>query len=498
VQLKQLTDSLKKNLQTEDSLRFPAGVNGKASKDASAFVHHKTAITNLQLLNELSSTLQMVNARESSILENTRGFLKQRVSGFQSYSLTVTVLTVVFLFGVATVAARNIIFTNAYQQQVITEKTEKMAEAKTRFLSNVSHEVRSPLSIIIGFAEQLKNEGDTTMNLQYVCAIHRAAEHLLHTVDDILDFSKLEAGKLELDNQPFDPAAIAKDTTELYQVQARKKGLQLFCDIDLPTDFFVQGDAFRLQQVLLNLVSNALKFTDKGFVQLTLHLQQQQNDNCVLLFTVRDTGVGIATADLQKIFEEFEQSAAKKARERSVRGTGLGLSICKMLVQLQGGTIQVNSKINEGSTFTVALPFTLSQQKPVTATREIQRACVPKGKILLIEDDEMNVLLFSHLLKRYGYPFDIAADGRQAIDMINRNTYHLILTDIDLPFYSGIEITRFVREHKHAGIAATPIVALTANIMQEYTDAFSSAGMNGYITKPVKEHDFIEKIARYL
>ena len=391
-----------------------------------------------------------------------------------------------------------------YEKEIIEarETAERLVLTKSRFLSNMSHEIRSPLTSIIGFTEQMDNIEYDPDKKRYLSAIRTSSDHLLTTVNDILDFSKLDAGKLTLNIVPFSIKKVIDEVLYAFSVSAQKKNILLQSDVQLESDLLVQGDAFRLKQILFNLTSNAIKFTETGRVRIVVKSLSRTERDINVRIDVQDSGVGIPQDQQAFIFEEFAQATnTKSGGRRAIRGTGLGLAICKMLTELQGGKISVKSEINVGSTFTITIPYTIEPvQKEVPIIEEHTKhvQSFSGKKALIIEDNDMNILLIKLLLKKMQIDFDVAKDGEEGVRLFENNYYDVILTDINVPKLTGDQIASIIRKSKDIRKSNLPIIALTASIIGDNTEQYYRMGINELLVKPFKEADFKAVLEKYL
>jgi len=374
------------------------------------------------------------------------------------------------------------------------------ARTKSQFLANISHEMRTPLTAIIGYSETLLHS-DQPMEerLSSINTVIRNGNHLLTLINDLLDLSKIEAGKLEVESIPVNIVQVLCDVENLFSQQAQAKGIELNHNYHFPLAKTIMSDPVRIKQIIINLVSNALKFTKSGYI----HVDVQQLENGKLQLQVEDTGVGMTDKQISRLFEEYNQ--AEKSTSRKYGGTGLGLSLSKHLAQLLGGDITVSSLPGLGSIFTLTVDCgDISQVETINSVEEagissrvqIESPIAHKlrGRILLAEDNSDNQHLFSMYLKRFGIELDIAHNGQQAIEFALREHYDLILMDMQMPIMDGIEATRDLR---NKGVK-TPIVALTANAMKDDMDRFYSAGCDDYLTKPIKRETLYKLCSVYL
>lgn len=374
-------------------------------------------------------------------------------------------------------------------------QAEKSAQAKETFLANMSHEIRTPMNAIMGMSYQLSKTSLTSRQSLFLDAIHNSAEHLLVIINDILDISKIEAGKLNLENIGFNIDAVVKSAVQVMQHKAEEKGLALGMTIDENINQVLIGDPHRFKQVLLNMVSNSIKFTEKGAVHISCNLQDQSAGSQLLRVTITDTGIGMDEAFLSQLFTKFSQEDDSVARKYG--GTGLGMSICKKLIELMKGTIEVTSKKNHGTSITFTLPFLTGSQSDMPAKEEINfDSSVLKGsRLLLVEDNEMNRLVATTVLENYGISFMEATNGEEAIHFMQKEKFDLVLMDVQMPVLNGIEATKIIRRDISSSI---PIIALTANAIKGESDRCIAAGMNAYISKPFEEAVLIRTIGSLL
>lgn len=460
------------------------------------------------LLARYHEQFKRVLIKEDTFRENlNQTIFKNAVTGtnvIQKF-FWISLLIILFIVGVL---VYNIYKMVNYETEILEarEKAVKLAQIKSRFLSNMSHEIRSPLTAIMGFTEIIdKVETDAEKKI-FLHAIKTSSEHLLSTVNDVLDFSKLDAGKLKLEKQPFYiKSTIEEVSFALSNTSAAKKGIRVNSVVNLPESLLVNGDLFRLKQILYNLLSNAIKFTEKGEVTINAVIASKTNNKAIIRIAVADTGIGIPNDQIKTVFEEFTQiannSAARDSR-RSIKGTGLGLSICKMLVELQGGTIGVESKLNQGSVFTFTIPYDLATEKiDIEKTEKSMPTISPllQGKkVLVIEDNDVNIMLLTMLLKKVGILFDIAKDGEVGLQLFRENEYDIILTDINVPKLTGDEIAIFVRQFPEEKKRNRPIIGLTATIVQDDLDDYLAAGINQVLVKPFKQDELYATLEKYL
>ena len=468
--------------------------------------HQTDSISNI--LSAYNQQFKKVLFKEDAFRENlNQTIFKNAVTGtsvIQKF-FWISLLVILFIVGVL---VYNIYKMVNYENEILEarEKAVKLAQLKSRFLSNMSHEIRSPLTAIMGFTEIIDKMEMDAEKKNFLHAIKTSSEHLLSTVNDVLDFSKLDAGKLKLELQPFlIKAAIEEVSFALSSTSAAKKGIRVNTIVNLPESLVVKGDLFRLKQILYNLLSNAIKFTEKGGVTIDAVIVSKTNEKAIIRIAIADTGIGIPNDQIKTVFEEFTQvsnNTVSKDSRRSIKGTGLGLSICKMLVELQGGTIGVESKLNQGSVFTFTLPFELATDKLDTEKAEKTMSTISPvlqgKKVLVIEDNDVNIMLLTMLLKKVGIHYDIAKDGEIGLQMFKDNTYDIILTDINVPKLTGDEIAIFVRQYHEDKKRNMPIIGLTATIVQDDLDDYLAAGINQILVKPFKQDELYTTLEKFL
>ena len=383
---------------------------------------------------------------------------------------------------------------NAENATIIAEDATKIAidamKSKQQFLSNMSHEIRTPMNAIIGFTTVLLKTEPTLKQKEYLMAIKVSGDTLIALINDILDLAKVDSGKMTFEQKPFNMALSMATMLHLFEAKIQEKNLELVKEYDNKIPETLMGDPTRLHQIILNLVSNAIKFTKKGKITLKVLLLKEDEENATLEFSVIDTGIGIPQDKIESIFEVFEQ--ASFGTSRLYGGTGLGLTIVKQLVESQGGSIHVTSKVNEGSTFCFILSFhkTKTVVELDSGTIDLD-AEIGRIKVLVVEDIPLNRLLMKTLLDDFGFELDIVANGKIAIEKLKTNRYDIILMDLQMPEMNGFEATEYIRNKMNSKI---PIIALTADVTTVDLAKCKAVGMNDYIAKPVDERLLYNKI----
>lgn len=385
--------------------------------------------------------------------------------------------------------------TQEYELIEARELAEQSARSQEMFLANMSHEIRTPLNAIMGMSRELQKTSLNQQQKSYLEAVNSAGEQLLVVINDILDISKIQAGKLNIENIGFRLREIGDRVMQVMSHRAEEKGISLICTTDARVHPVLIGDPYRLNQVLLNLISNGIKFTEKGTVEVICKVEEDNMDGQRISFTVRDTGIGMDKEFTQRIFENFSQEDRSVARRFG--GTGLGMAISKQLVSLMNGDIQVESKKGEGTRVYFWLPFRKGSEKEITpkAQAPTDHRILSGKKILLAEDNEMNRLVATTVLQPYGTIIEEVINGQEAVEAIRTGYYDLVLMDVQMPIMDGLEATRRIRRDLQSTI---PIIALTANAIKGENEICFAAGMNDYLTKPFKEEDLVALMAKWL
>ena len=382
------------------------------------------------------------------------------------------------------------------------EKAEAANIAKSEFLANISHEIRTLMNAIIGLSHILSMSKPLTAKQQeYLKTLQLSANSLLSLINDLLDISKIEARTVELEKIPFSLSDLLNEIAEILSVQAQEKNIQLTINDNIDERIIFAGDPTRVRQIFMNLCGNALKFTNQGSVTINVDSKEKNPGRKLVIFEVKDTGIGIPKEKLTNIFEKFIQ--ADNSITRNFGGSGLGLAITKTLIEIMGGTIEVESVVGEGSTFRVLLPLKISKTQipanDVSQYEDKKAETTNKnlGRILLVEDYSPNVLVAGRFLEEFGYVYDVASDGLQAIQRFKDQKYAAVLMDVQMPEMNGFEATKSIRKLE-PGNNKTPIIGMTAHALKGDKERCLDAGMNDYICKPFNSEELRSKLETYV
>ncbi len=392
---------------------------------------------------------------------------------------------------------------NSAQEDLRTARdmAEKSTQAKSEFLANMSHEIRTPMNGILGLVHLLAQTNLASVQENYVQKILYSANNLLRIINDILDFSKIEAGKLELEIIPFTLKEICDELYTLFSPKMADKGVTLKIEYDDLAHMHILSDSLRIKQIIFNLMSNALKFTEQGSININVQCSKLNEDKIHCMFAVKDTGIGLSEEQLGRLFSAFTQADTSVTRKYG--GTGLGLVISKSLAQMLGGSIEITSTLGEGSTFALDCNFDIANQKDieqfqknVEAEEEIIQDIEHHGHLLLVEDNDINQLIAEELLTSVGYTLEIAQNGQEALDLLNKNSYDLVLMDIQMPIMDGLTATMKIRENEK--FTDLPVIAMSAHAMAGDKEISLAHGMNDHITKPIDPQKLYNTINHWL
>lgn len=387
----------------------------------------------------------------------------------------------------------------------IREEAEQANRAKSDFLANMSHEIRTPMNAIIGMSELIIEESRGRKMYDYACDIKTASLNLLGIINDILDLSKVESGKLELIEDKYYIQILVEEVSNMIKIVAAEHGLQILVELQQDIPYQLIGDEGRIRQILINLLNNSVKFTKKGYVKLKVSMEPGTGSDIYLIFQVEDTGIGIKKEDLEKIFEEFQQVDTRK--NRKVEGTGLGLSLSKRLVHLMDGAITVDSVYGEGSTFTVRIPQKVEDSKTVgempVSSRDVRKKQesmfhVPGYRVLVVDDNKVNLKVAGKMFLEYQFEVDEATSGRDAIRLVKERQYDMILMDHMMPGMDGIETTKIIREECGENGRRPVIIALTANAISGAREMFLSNGFQDFIAKPISKVELHAVLGKWI
>jgi signal transduction histidine kinase len=375
-------------------------------------------------------------------------------------------------------------------------KAEEAAQSKQQFMSTMSHEIRTPLNEVIGITNLLMQGNPREDQMDFIKTLRFSGNHLLTLVNDVLDYNKMESGKIVFEQARFNLDDFLNDIMRTYSFRSKSKNIEfdIVKENQLPSE--VTGDSIRLNQILSNLLSNALKFTQKGSIHVILKELKREEKNSKIEFLVRDTGIGIPKDKHEIIFESFTQASPDTTRHFG--GTGLGLAICKKLVELQGGTLDLESEPGKGSAFRFVLSFGVPEKSdkiPVNEAAESYSGLQGK-KILVAEDNKINFFVANKFLSGWGVQVTHAENGKIVLDILEKEDFDLIIMDLHMPVLDGIEATKIIRKSDNPRIRTIPVVALTAAIMSESHDKIEDLSINDYVLKPFKPRDLFDKILR--
>ncbi len=379
------------------------------------------------------------------------------------------------------------------------QRAEAASSSKSKVVTIVSHEIRTPMNAIVGMTELLINNEENEKKLKYLTNIKNSADALVIIVNDILDQSKIEAGKMQIVSQPYELRKLAENIKLILENRVGEKPIEIICDIDETLPTFIEGDSVRIRQVLINLMNNSVKFTEKGHIKLTVTVVSRDKTGFDIKFTVSDTGMGIKEEDMEKLFSAFTQVDVEKNHEKE--GTGLGLTISSELVKLMGGQIRVESEYGKGTDFFFTIHQGLVAEEQIVEDNKKQvegeQVDIEGMNVLIVDDTELNLEIVKEILGMVGVKSEAASSGKQALEMIEEYKYDMILTDYYMPEMSGTEFTQRVRDAASDYFRKVPIIAITGDTSEEARSAFNSSGITDYIEKPIDAQRLIEAVKKY-
>ena len=452
-------------------------------------------VSNQELSRKLSDLIEDFKAQEKAELIQISNDAKKQAKSTNRQIALFCISVGILLFFVAYLITRYVKSNNRYKQAMKTAQleAEQIAISRQQFLANMSHEIRTPMNAISGFASLLKKSDLTPEQSEQLEMILKSSEHLIYLINDVLDFSKLQSGKLKLEKINFSPHQIVTDVVEFTKQLAADKDILISSEIEKKSPKNLLGDPFRFRQILLNLMSNAAKFTEIGSVKLVLSSKKISKEKILLTISIEDTGIGMNEETRARIFNEFEQ--ADVSTSRNFGGTGLGLPITRKLVEMHDGTINLTSESGVGTSIMIEMPYAIATET-VTASPKINVDFLKNLNILIIDDALFNRKLLSTILTNYGANIYEADNGKVALDTLENNDIDLVLTDIRMPVMDGIEATKHIRKLTNSDKSNVKIIVLTAAVNDADIEQYKAIGANGFIPKPFNEEDLLREIQR--
>ena len=448
----------------------------------------------------ISYTVQLINLDRQAKLSNISASVNSNGLQAKSWGIILAVLACL-----ASIMAFWYLINQGQRQKKLIKtldtserQLKEASKIKEQFVANISHEIRTPMNAVLGFTGLLQKTALDKNQHEYVKSIRSSAENLLTIINDILDLSRIESGMMHIEKLPFNLRELLDSLATMLNVKAKTRGLYLRTEVDNSIPETLKGDAVRLTQILMNLISNALKFTHEGGVLVQLEKIDLKEQTVFIRFIVTDTGIGISPEKQKTIFDRFQQAQTETTRRYG--GTGLGLAIVKQLVEIQNGSITVESELGKGSVFTVVLPYEIAEAGELLSVAPLSvspgEPLLQKIKILVAEDNRMNQKLVQHLMERWEIDFEIVPNGNAAVETLRErgSEYHLILMDIQMPEMDGYTATEKIRYELRL---ATPIIAMTAHALAGEKEKCLGAGMDDYISKPLNEEHLYKLINKY-
>jgi signal transduction histidine kinase/DNA-binding NarL/FixJ family response regulator len=476
-----------------------AGIEQQITSQAKRLQAKETVFLekNIQLTKTLNQHIASLENSEQKRLETkTQEADSMATQTFRRMAIF-TIAAVLLLIIILILFFQNLQKNRTYQQVLKKSKAEaeSLAKAKEMFVATVSHEMRTPVNAIYGLTEQMLQKTNSVEMTSDLKVVHKSAEHLIALVNDTLDFSKIESQKLKIEQIDFLPDEILKEVYTLHKDSAQKKGIELIIRNYTDTNVVLQGDPIRLKQILINLITNAIKFTNQGQITLAVSGEETSEQNYLLHIEAADTGVGISKENLHLIFDEFVQLGDDLTQKQ--RGAGLGLSIVKKLIILQNGKIDVESTLGKGTRFTLQIPYQKGNQDNIKRWPVMQLqipAWFRELHFLIVDDEEFNLYLIKNIMNAWGVSFTDAYNGREAVELAAKNEYDIILMDIRMPVMDGYEATKLILQHR----PSSKIIALTATTEPAAIQKIELAGMQAFLQKPFAESDLYNTILKLL